>query len=61
LEEDFLLEDFFELAFFDPDFLLEVFVRPSEARRLFTVAAAIDFARFVERPSFFSLSLMCSY
>jgi hypothetical protein len=38
-----------------------VFVRPSSARCLLTVAAAIDFARFVLRPCFRSLSLMCSY
>ena len=36
-------------------------VRPSELRCLFTVAAAICFARFVLRPRFFSPSLMCSY
>jgi hypothetical protein len=55
---------FFELLrFFDPveRFLLLVFVRPSDARSLFTVAAAICFARLVERPFFFALSLMCSY
>src|SRR5436190_17734500 len=34
---------------------------PLRARSLFTVAAAISFARLVERPSFFSESLMCSY
>jgi len=52
------------LRFFDPlerFLLLLVFVRPSEARSLFTVAAAICFARFVDRPFFFALSLMCSY
>src|SRR5437763_2924359 len=37
------------------------FVSPERARSLFTVRAAISFARFVERPCFFSESLMCSY
>jgi hypothetical protein len=37
------------------------FVSPACARSLLTVRAAISFARFVERPSFFSDSLMCSY
>src|SRR5439155_23280148 len=37
------------------------FVSPFFARVLLTVRAAISFARFVERPCFFSLSLMCSY
>ncbi len=39
----------------------ELFASPFSARCLFTVRAAISFARFVERPCFFSLSLMCSY
>jgi hypothetical protein len=34
---------------------------PERARSLLTVRAAISFARFVERPSFFSDFLMCSY
>src|SRR5439155_3696720 len=34
---------------------------PERARSLLTVRAAISFARFVERPCFFSDSLMCSY
>jgi hypothetical protein len=34
---------------------------PERARSLLTVAAAICFARFVDRPCFFSPSLMCSY
>jgi hypothetical protein len=34
---------------------------PERARSLFTVAAAICFARFVPAPCFFALSLMCSY
>jgi hypothetical protein len=34
---------------------------PVRARSLFTVRAAISFARFFERPCFFSLSTMCSY
>jgi len=33
----------------------------ASARCLFTVAAAICFARFVERPCFFSDSLMCDW
>src|SRR5437764_13157809 len=37
------------------------FASPLRARSLLTVAAAICFARLVERPCFFSLSLMCSY
>jgi hypothetical protein len=37
------------------------FVSPFCARCLFTVRAAISFARFVERPCFFSLCLTCSY
>ena len=37
------------------------FVSPFAARSLLTVRAAISFARFVERPCFFSESLMCSY
>jgi hypothetical protein len=38
------------------------FVRPSSARCLFTVRAAISLARFALRPPrFFELSLMCSY
>ena len=44
----------------EPDFDFP-FVSPDCARCLFTVRAAISFARFVERPCFFSLSLMCSY
>jgi hypothetical protein len=39
----------------------EPFVSPFCARCLLTVRAAISFARFVERPCFFSLSLTCSY
>src|SRR2546421_10593482 len=38
-----------------------VFVWPRRARSLFTVRAAISFARFVETPRSRSLSLMCSY
>jgi hypothetical protein len=34
---------------------------PLRARSLLTVRAAISFARFVEAPRFFALSLMCSY
>ena len=41
--------------------LLAVLVRPSFVRRLLTVAAAISFERFSDRPSFFSEALMCSY
>jgi hypothetical protein len=37
------------------------FVSPDADRCLFTVRAAISFARPVERPCFFSESLMCSY
>jgi hypothetical protein len=37
------------------------FVSPFAARSLLTVRAAISFARFVDRPCFFSESLMCSY
>src|SRR3989442_460904 len=37
------------------------FVSPDLARSLLTVRAAISLARFVERPSFFSDSLTCSY
>jgi hypothetical protein len=37
------------------------FVSPAWARCLFTVRAAISLARPVERPCFFSESLMCSY
>ena len=48
-EEEDDLED-------DPDF-----VSPFSARCLLTVRAAISFARLVERPCFFSESLMCSY
>jgi hypothetical protein len=44
----------------EPDFDFP-FVSPDCARCLFTVRAAISFARFVERPCFFSLSLTCSY
>jgi hypothetical protein len=40
----------------DPDF-----VSPACARSLLTVRAAISFARFVERPCFFSESFTCSY
>jgi hypothetical protein len=36
-------------------------VSPASRRCLFTVAAAIAFARFAERPFFFALCLMCSY
>jgi hypothetical protein len=50
-----------ELRFFDDDRFFDVFVLPSEARSLFTVAAAMRFAVFVERPRFFALDLMCSY
>jgi hypothetical protein len=39
----------------------ELFVSPFCARCLFTVRAAISFARFVERPCFFSELLTCSY
>jgi hypothetical protein len=34
---------------------------PDRARSLLTVLAAISFARFVEAPRSFALSLMCSY
>jgi hypothetical protein len=44
----------------EPDFDVP-FVSPDCARCLLTVRAAISFARFVERPCFFSLSLTCSY
>jgi hypothetical protein len=44
----------------EPDFDFP-FVSPDWARCLLTVRAAISFARFVERPCFFSLSLTCSY
>jgi hypothetical protein len=37
------------------------FASPVRALSLFTVRAAISFARFVDAPRFFSLSLMCSY
>src|SRR3954462_1811278 len=37
------------------------FASPFRARSLLTVRAAISFARLVERPCFFSASLMCSY
>ena len=37
------------------------FASPDCRRCLFTVAAAISFARFVLRPDFFADSLMCSY
>jgi hypothetical protein len=53
-EPRFFEELFFEELFFD-------FVRPSADRSLFTVAAAMRFAVFVERPRFFALDLMCSY
>lgn len=51
-EDDFLDDDFFEDDFFDepPDELPELFVRPSSERCLFTVRAAISFARFVDLP-----------
>jgi hypothetical protein len=39
----------------------EVRASPLLARSLFTVRAAISFARPVEAPRFFALSLMCSY
>src|SRR5438132_13966381 len=38
-----------------------LFVSPDRARSLLTVRAAISLARLVERPCFFSPSLMCSY
>jgi hypothetical protein len=44
----------------DEDFDVD-FVSPDADRCLLTVRAAISFARFVERPCFFSESLMCSY
>lgn len=47
-----------ELEPLEPD---EDFVSPFCARCLLTVRAAISFARPVERPCFFSESLMCSY
>lgn len=61
--EDFFEPDvrFFDELFFDELFFDDVFVLPSAARSLFTVRAAISFARFVDRPCFFALSLMCSY
>jgi hypothetical protein len=48
-------------AFFFEVFFRDFFVRPSLLRFLFTVAAAIAFARLLDRPVFPSLSLMCSY
>jgi hypothetical protein len=56
----FEVDRFFE-DFFDDDRFFDDFVRPSAARSLFTVAAAICLARFVDRPFFFALDLMCSY
>jgi hypothetical protein len=51
-----------ELLFFELlPFLRLPFVSPDSRRCLLTVRAAISFARFVLRPSFFSESLMCSY
>ena len=47
-----------------PEPLLRVdedFASPDSARCLLTVRAAISFARFVDRPCFFSESLTCSY
>jgi len=38
-----------------------LFDSPDRARALLTVLAAISLARFVDRPCFFSDSLMCSY
>ncbi len=58
-EELFLLD-----ALFEPELLearADDFVSPLSARCLFTVRAAISFARFVERPASSSLSLTCSY
>jgi hypothetical protein len=54
LRDDELLED-------EPPEDDFVFVSPDSARCLFTVRAAISFARAVERPCFFSESLTCSY
>jgi hypothetical protein len=59
LRPDFFAVDFFAVRF-RPDFFA-VFVRPSALRSLFTVRAAISFARFVPTPRSFSESLMCSY
>lgn len=61
--DDFREEEllFFEDDFFDDFFEDFFFVRPSLARSLFTVAAAMRLAVFVERPRFFALDSMCSY
>jgi hypothetical protein len=45
----------------DEDERDELFVSPDFDRALLTVRAAISFARFVDSPFFFSLSLTCSY
>jgi hypothetical protein len=62
---DFLAVDFFAVERLDVAFLREEddedFVSPACARCLLTVRAAISFARFVERPCFFSDSSTCSY
>jgi hypothetical protein len=50
-----------ELREDEPEDDFDDFVSPASARCLLTVRAAISFARFVERPCFFSESLMCSY
>jgi hypothetical protein len=54
-----------ELDFFRPPLLfglpLLFLVSPAWRRCLFTVAAAISFARFVLRPRFLAEALMCSY
>jgi hypothetical protein len=59
LEDDLRDEDEEDDAFDDD--VDEDFVSPACARCLLTVRAAISFARFVERPLFFSDSLTCSY
>ncbi len=52
----------FFFAVLDRELRLRVpFASPDWRRCLFTVAAAISFARFVLRPDFFADSLMCSY
>jgi hypothetical protein len=40
---------------------LAVFASPDRARSLFTVRAAVSFARPVLSPRCFALALMCSY
>jgi hypothetical protein len=49
------------VRFFRPRVEAVPSVRPSSARRLLTVAAAMAFALFVPRPRSLALSFMCSY